>query len=218
MRIPRENDNKPVLFPIRTHFILALFLITLVSLRSLSQCPPNIDFEMGTFDNWTCYTGNVSAAGGTNNIFLTNSGGPMPTQHTMYSAPSVEVDYFGGFPVLCPNGSGKSIRLGNNTGGGQAEGISYEFTIPAGRDVYSLIYHYAVVFQDPNHEIFQQPRLEIEVLNVTDNTVLYCSSFTFIPFGNGLPGFFVSPYQQDTTTHLQLMLLVSQEEAWAELH
>ena len=200
MHIPRENDSKPVPLPYRAHFILTLFLITLVSLRSLSQCPPNLDFEMGTFDNWTCYTGNVSAAGGTNNIFLTNSGGPMPTQHTMYSAPSAEVDYFGGFPVLCPNGSGHSIRLGNNTGGGQAEGISYEFTIPAGRDVYSLIYHYAVVFQDPNHEIFQQPRLEIEVLNVTDNTVLYCSSFTFIPFGNVLPGFFVSPYQQDTTT------------------
>jgi gliding motility-associated-like protein len=118
----------------------------------------------------------------------------------MYTAPSAAVDYFGGFPVVCPNGSGHSIRLGNNTGGGQAEGISYEFTIPAGRDVYSLIYHYAVVFQDPHHEIFQQPRLEIEVLNVTDNTVLYCSSFTFIPFGNVLPGFFVSPYQQDTTS------------------
>ena len=200
MHIPQENDSKPVPFPFRAHFILALILITLVSLRSLSQCPPNLDFEMGTFDDWTCYTGNVSAAGGTNNIFLTNSGGPMPTQHTMYSAPSAEVDYFGGFPVLCPNGSGHSIRLGNNTGGGQAEGISYEFTIPAGRNVYSLIYHYAVVFQDPNHEIFQQPRLEIEVLNVTDNTVLHCSSFTFIPFGNVLPGFFVSPYQQDTTT------------------
>jgi hypothetical protein len=113
----------------------------------------------------------------------------------MYSNSS-EVDEFGGFPVNCPNGSGHSIKLGNNRGGGQAEGISYEFTIPAGQNVYSLIYHYAVVFQDPNHEIFQQPRLEIEVTNITDNTVLNCSSFTFIPFGNILPGFFLSQTQQ----------------------
>src|SRR5678810_122139 len=88
---------------------------------------------------------------------------------------------------------------GNNRGGGQAEGISYEFTIPAGQDIYSLIYHYAVVFQDPNHEVFQQPRLEIEVTNTTDNKVLNCSSFTFIPFGSILPGFFLSGNQQDTT-------------------
>ncbi|HET9744994.1 MAG TPA: T9SS type B sorting domain-containing protein [Chitinophagaceae bacterium] len=199
MRIPQEND-KTVSFFSRAQFSLLLIPVSLISLRSVAQCPPNLDFETGTFDNWTCYTGNVSASGGRNTIFLANSGGPMPTQHTMYSAPNAEVDYFGGFPVVCPNGSGHSIRLGNNTGGGQAEGISYEFTIPAGRDVYSLIYHYAVVFQDPHHEIFQQPRLEIEVLNVTDNTVLHCSSFTFVPFGNVLPGFFVSPFQQDTTS------------------
>jgi len=180
-------------------FLMPFTFVCLFSFQSYSQiCPPNIDFETGTFANWTCYTGNVSAGGGVNTMYLTQSGGPVPNQHTMYSN-STELDYFGGFPVNCPNGSGHSIRLGNNTGGGQAEGISYEFTIPAGQDVYSLIYHYAVVFQDPNHEIYQQPRLDIEVTNVTDNTILNCSSFTFIPFGNILPGFFLSPNQQDTT-------------------
>ena len=199
MHLPGENDKKAAAFVFPAQFLLIFVFQTLLSLNSFSQCPPNIDFENGNFNNWNCYTGNVSAAGGVNTISLSNSGGPVPNQHTMYSAPSSELDYFGGFPVLCPNGSGHSIRLGNNTGGGQAEGISYEFTIPAGQDIYSLIYHYAVVFQDPNHEIFQQPRLEIEVLNVTDNAVLYCSSFTFIPFGNVLPGFYVSPFAQDTT-------------------
>lgn len=198
--IPGETHTRRK-FPIPIKAQLSLIILVCFSVtKSNSQgCPPNIDFETGTFNNWTCYRGNVSAAGGTNTILLTQQPGPVPGQHTMYDAPSAEVDFFGGFPVNCPNGSGHSIKLGNNTGGGQAEGISYEFTIPAGRDIYSLIYHYAVVFQDPGHEIFQQPRLEIEVLNVTDNTVLYCSSFTFIPFGSLLPGFFVSPYQQDTT-------------------
>jgi len=185
---------------LNARLLLSFSFVSLFSFQSYSQiCPPNIDFENGNFNNWTCYTGNVSAAGGANTMYLSPSGGPVPNQHTMYSAPTSELDYFGNFPVLCPNGSGHSIRLGNNTGGGQAEGISYEFTIPAGQDIYSLIYHYAVVFQDPNHEIFQQPRLEIEVTNVTDNTVLNCSSFTFIPYGSILPGFFLAQNQQDTT-------------------
>ena len=174
-------------------------MLCCLTYQSFSQCPPNIDFETGTFDNWTCYTGNASAGGGVNTLLLVQSGGPVPGQHTMFSSSTADLDPFGGFPVNCPNGSGHSVRLGNNTGGGQAEGISYEFTIPAGRNTYSLIYHYAVVFQDPGHEIFQQPRLEIEVLNVTDNEVLDCSSFTFIPFGSVLPGFFISPNRQDTT-------------------
>jgi len=201
VHIPVETGTKKsFLSYLNAQFFVFFTFISLFSLRSFSQtCPTNIDFETGTFANWTCYTGYVSAAGGVNTINLTPSGGPVPNQHTMYSSGTGELDYFGNFPVSCPNGSGHSIKLGNNTGGGQAEGISYEFTIPAGQDIYSLIYHYAVVFQDPNHEIFQQPRLEIEVTNVTDGVVLNCSSFTFIPYGSILPGFFLSTNQQDTT-------------------
>ena len=201
MHIPGETNTRRN-FPVHLHaqFLFAVIVNCLLSLQSFSQqCPPNIDFETGTFNNWTCYTGNVSAGGGVNTIYLTQSGGPVPNQHTMFASGTGETDFFGGFPVTCPNGSGYSVKLGNNTGGGQAEGISYQFTIPAGRNIYSLIYHYAVVFQDPGHEIFQQPRLEIEALNVTDNEIILCSSFTFIPFGSILPGFFVSPIQQDTT-------------------
>jgi gliding motility-associated-like protein len=118
----------------------------------------------------------------------------------MYSAnPGDGLDPYGGFPVNCPNGSGHSIKLGNDLGGGEAEGISYEFTIPAGVNVYSLIYHYAVVFQDPNHEEYQQPRMEIEITNITDNMTIDCSSFTFHPYGSLLPGFFVSSNPSDGT-------------------
>ena len=83
---------------------------------------------------------------GQNVISLQNSGGPVPGRHTMMSTfPGDGLDEYGGFPVNCPNGSGHSIRLGNNLAGTQAEGISYEFTIPPGQNEYSLIYHYAVV-------------------------------------------------------------------------
>lgn len=180
-------------------FFLPVLVILFCHTKITAQdCPPNIDFEDGTFSNWTCYTGSVAASGGQNVITLFPSGGPVGNQHTMYSAGAGN-DRYGDFPINCPNGSGHSIRLGNDQGGGLAEGISYEFTIPANQNTYSLIYHYAVVFQDPNHQPFQQPRLEIEAKNITDDAVIYCSSFTFFPNGSLLPGFYVSPIQVDTT-------------------
>lgn len=154
------------------------------------DCPPNIDFEQGNFNGWTCYTGSVAAINGNNVISLIPSG-PVADQHTMYGPGDAgQRDYFGHFPVLCPNGSGHSVKLGNTSGGAQAEGISYLFTIPAGRNTYSLIYNYAVVFQDPNHLEYQQPRLVLEVWNDTDDKLIQCSSFTFFPVGSPLPGFF----------------------------
>jgi gliding motility-associated-like protein len=180
------------------HFILSrVFLTILISNFCLvikaQNCPPNIDFENGNFDGWTCYIGNTTANGNQNQINLTNSG-PVNGRHTMLSSypPGDGNDPYGGFPMNCPNGSGHSIRLGNDLGGGEAEGISYDFVIPAGQNNYSLIYYYAVVFQDPNHLEFQQPRMVIEITNVTDDILIGCSSFTFIPYGNILPGFFES--------------------------
>lgn len=169
-----------------THTLLTCILLP-ACFTAVAQCPPNIDFEYGDFTNWTCYTGFVSAASGQNVISLTPSG-PVANRHTMYS-PGAGYDPFGNFPVNCPNGSGHSIKLGNDLGGGEAEGVSYDLTIPANANLYSLIYNYAVVFQDPNHQYFQQPRMEIEITDVTDNTVISCSSFTFYPYGSPLPGF-----------------------------
>jgi gliding motility-associated-like protein len=164
------------------------------------NCPPNIDFETGTFSGWTCYIGSSAAVNSQNVISLSPVGGPIPDRHTMYTANSGDsTDQYGHFPVNCPNGSGHSIRLGNNSAGTEAEGISYEFTIPADENIYSLIYHYAVVFQDPNHLEYQQPRLVIEITNVTDNKLIQCSSFTFIPYGSLLPGFFQSPNPNGNT-------------------
>jgi gliding motility-associated-like protein len=170
-----------------------LFSCLCCELIVAQSCPPNIDFETGTFNGWTCYLGSTAAVNG-ENVITISPASPTPNRQTMYSyaANAGELDEYGGFPVVCPNGSGYSIRLGNNLPGTQAEGVSYQFRIPDNQNVYSLIYHYAVVFQDPNHRPEEQPRMEIEVKNVTDNTIITCSSFTFIPYGTLLPGFFTS--------------------------
>jgi gliding motility-associated-like protein len=153
-------------------------------------CPPNLDFEKGDFSNWQCRTGTVAAVGGTNVITWT---GTFETtgRHTIIPAASSGMDPFGNFPESCPNGSGYSIRLGNNASGNQAEGISYTYTIPAATTSFSIIYYYAIVIQDPNHLVYEQPRFQAKVIDMSDNSEINCVSFDFTASAS-LPGFSVS--------------------------
>jgi gliding motility-associated-like protein len=173
--------------------VLLVFLFA-VSTNVFAQCPPNIDFELGDFSGWQCWVGSHYMIGTKDTIDLgTTPVAPTAGRHQLLSAiPGNGFDPYGGFPQNCPNGSGYSIKLGNTSGGAQAEGVSYTFTIPPGQDKFSLIYNYAVVFQDPGHLPAQQPQLRIEIKNITDNQTIGCSSFSFIAT-SGLPGFFQSP-------------------------
>ena len=173
--------------------LLCLFCFNKIT---TAQCPPNIDFEKGTFEGWTCYIGTTEEDQGQNFIYLAPVAGPVVGRHEILSAsPGDGVDEYGGFPKNCPNGSGHSIKLGNNIGSAQAEGLSYDFTIPATSNKYRLTYNYAVVIQDPGHQVVEQPRMEIEIFNLTDNVVIDCSSFSFVA-NNTLPGFQVSSNPQ----------------------
>jgi gliding motility-associated-like protein len=171
---------------------IQLPVIFLFNVSNAQNCPENIDFEEGNFKGWTCYTGFTSAVGSGNIISLNPAPGPVYNKHIIYNANSNLRDVYGGFPVACPNGSGHSVKLGSTEAGGQAEGISYEFTIPANDNSYTLTYYYAVVFQAPHHQPNEQPRMETEVTNVTDNKVISCASFSFIAVGSSIPGFQVS--------------------------
>ncbi|MEO6671265.1 MAG: T9SS type B sorting domain-containing protein [Ferruginibacter sp.] len=179
----------------RLPLLVALLCVIGNGFSAHAQCPANIDFENGTFNGWQCWVGNVAVVGTDNVISLHSVPGPVQNQQTMLSTvPGDGVDEYGGFPKNCPNGSGHSIRLGNDEAGGFAEGISYEFTIPAASNKFTLTYNYAVVFEDPGHTEERQPRLEIEVRNQTDDEVVDCFSFSYIANGS-LPGFLVSPVQ-----------------------
>jgi len=173
--------------------VCTLVCLTCYTARA-QNCPPNIDFENGGFNGWTCYTGFVEEVDSTNRITFNYAGAPVFNRHTIYSAiPGAGLDEYGGFPKNCPNGSGFSIKLGNNSANHEAEGVSYDFTIPANANTYNLIYNYAVVFQDPGHHVSEQPRLDLLVYNVTDGRTIFCSSFSFFANGSPLPGFQLSP-------------------------
>lgn len=154
------------------------------------DCPSNIDFENGTFAGWTCHVGFVVDRNNRNIINISPASLPAFDRHTIYAcSPANGLDPYGKFPINSPNGSNYAVKLGNESGGALAEGISYEFTIPANQDIFTIIYHYAIVFQKPDHLEHQQPRFEVEVTNVTKNEEIGCSSFEFRPFDPLTPGF-----------------------------
>lgn len=168
---------------IRFLFIHACSLLTV---SAFAQCPPNIGFELGTFDNWECSIGFISAANGTITL---NPSPPVIGRHTLIQNTTFQArDPYGDFPISCPNGSGYSIQLGNSGAGRQAERVSYTFTIPANDNNYSIIYDSAVVFQNPNHGDWEQPKFTANVFDVTHNTYINCSSFSYAASAN-LPGF-----------------------------
>ena len=171
--------------------------LTFIAINAMSQrepvpandCLPNIGFETGTLSLWDCSSGTILRDG---SLSLTATG-PVTDRHTVIknSYPQ-QLDQWGGFPVNCPNGSGYSVRLGNSIAGGQAEGMSYTFTIPVDNNDFSLLYHYAVVFQNPPHQKWEQPRFTSKIYNVTDKKYIDCGSFEYAASSN-LPGFQLAP-------------------------
>jgi len=150
-------------------------------------CPPNLDFEDGNFNNWTSKAGSVTTSGSNNTIILSTTP-PLAGRHTIISYTDTSTDKYGHFPVLCPNGSGYSVKLGNEQTGSQAEGIFYTYNIPVTATNFAILYNYAVVFQNPDHSAYEQPRFRARIINLTDGDTIDCVSFDFTASAN-LPGF-----------------------------
>ncbi|MGC4104457.1 PKD domain-containing protein [Ferruginibacter sp.] len=167
-------------------FIISCFLC-LAFITASAQCPQNIDFEMGDFTGWKCWSGSYVSG-----VLTVNQTPPTPGRHDIVSAAyTPALDPYGSFPTLCPNGSNYSIRIGIQSGGHTADGVSYTFTIPPGQNKFNLIYNYAIVINNGGgHSAIDQPRLMVTVKNLTDGTTNTCSSFD-IAYSNSnpLPGF-----------------------------
>jgi gliding motility-associated-like protein len=183
----------------KKYYILLVSVFTFCMAVAQNQCPPNIDFELGTFNRWVCATGFSD-----NSL---NTSGPINNQHTIVGNSNPALDFYGNFPISCPNGSGYSIRLGNDLsrtkdGGIGAQAVTYTYNIPAGTINFSVLYQYAIVLEDPTstpHTTVQKPRFQAIVKNLTDNTDIGCVSFDFFA-GGGLPGFLQSRNSPTTST------------------
>jgi hypothetical protein len=170
-----------------SYLILVCLLIGLTKINAQSTyCPPNIDFEGGNYGYWKFYRGSCCPIN-TPNLGQVNG------RHTLTTGAAL--DPFGGFSVVAPNGGAYSLKLGNSSTGAQAEKASYFVHIPAGLNNYSLIYNFAVVFEDPGHTIAQQPRFEVSAVDSATNTPIPCAQYTYVS-GSGLPGFTYNSFDQ----------------------
>ncbi|GAB3916352.1 gliding motility-associated C-terminal domain-containing protein [Mucilaginibacter boryungensis] len=173
------------------------FVLLLVACCAFAQCPENIGFELGTLKNWVCYTGIIPDQTGSTPIEWSAPVPPVPGRHQIIKNSSPQIlDPYGGFPINAPNSSQYSVQLGNvdhssSHGDKQAyaEKMTYDFRVPS--DDYTLIYYYAVVFQNPpDHDQYQQPQFIANVHNLDNpgDDGGQCGSFSFTASA-GLQGF-----------------------------
>jgi gliding motility-associated-like protein len=157
-----------------------------------ADCPDNLDFENGNFNNWQCFTGRVDSVGNTN-VITVNPSAPTNNRHTIVprATPS-NIDPFGLFPINPPDGSNFAVRLGNTNIGAQAERIRYTVHVPVNDSNFAIRYDYAVVFQDPGHTNWTQPRFVARLFDSATSQYVNCASFEYISTSS-LPGFAVSP-------------------------
>ena len=161
---------------------------TVINNNVAANCPDNLGFEFGNFTNWRCYTGSVDSIGSTNVITVTASA-PVGNRHRIITrATPSAVDPFGLFPTNPPDGTNYAVKLGNTNIGAQAERIAYSIHVPNNDSNFSIKYDYAVVFQDPGHTSWSQPRFIARLFDSAANAYVDCASFEYISTSN-LPGF-----------------------------
>jgi len=132
--------------------LLAVFSFS-ISVCSSQQLPINIDFESGTFTNWTGATGQCCPV-------YTPQPGIDTNQHVITSGTFTDPHSNGIINVVAP-GSLFSARLGNDSGSAESEILDYTFTVPA--DSLLLILRFAVILENANHPPVKQPRFGYEI-------------------------------------------------------
>ncbi len=185
---------------LRRLLILSLCIIPIRGLAQVvTECPQNIGFELGSLNNWECYIGEISGTGERfpdgirPPVISLIQSGTVPGQHTLIPRSTGE-DPFGNFALDAPNGSEYVVRLGNDITGRGADRISYTVRVPINVESFSIIFSYAVVFQNPGHNYDEQPKFTARVFDVNTDNQTECGSFEFVSQG-GLPGFRTSARQ-----------------------
>ena len=172
---------------------LLLFIIFIgFSVRSNAQsspCPPNIDFEYGSFANWQCYTGLFSSPGLSVLLSTPTASPPVNGRHNIMTGAGT--DYYGAFPIVDPGGGSYAARIGYDTNLQRAERIRYYVRVPAGAATFDLVYKYAIVLENPPHVPTQQPWFNVTATDSVTGITEPCGSYNYVA-STGLAGFTAS--------------------------
>jgi gliding motility-associated-like protein len=156
-----------------------------------AQCPPNIDFEYGSFTYWHCFTGLFTGGPVLTTAFTSTATPPVNGRHNIMSGAGT--DYYGGFPVLDPSGGSYAARIGYDTNNRLAERIRYYIRIPTGSVNFDLVYRYAVVLENPptGHDSTTMPRFTVDATDSATGLPIPCGAYSYVA-SSALPGFTLS--------------------------
>jgi len=140
----------------------------------LPSCP---DFTNINADYVEAHTGNTS------NPF--DKQGIVNGRHTLITAQGTDPNT-GGALALLPPGENRVIRLGNEQVGAEAEALTYHFIVDRNNPV--LLLKFAVVLEDPQHSIIQQPRFVVRITDKNGKLIEECAEYD-VSAREGIPGF-----------------------------
>ena len=155
---------------------ISILYLSIISVALYAQCIDFTDLRSskvrctyGTFDNPYETVGLVDD-------------GPKAgsSRHTIHTDVSEKDPRTNNQLSTVPPGERASVRLGNWSTGSQAESITYEYNVDAEENPV-LVFKYAAVMQNPDHQPDEQPRLTLEILDSNNEMVdSYCGAFDFI--------------------------------------
>jgi len=178
--------------------ILPLFILGFL-FNAQAQCPPNIDFETAGTADWLYWRGSCYNTGTAISYTFTSTA-PVPGLHTLTTM--VATDAYGGFPVVAPGGGLHSLRLGKDSANQSTMKCAYNVHVPSGPGLYSFIYRYAVVLENPgtSHAEYQQPRFIVEARDSITGNIVACDSYNYVGDGSE-PGFLASSIPGSDVTY-----------------
>ena len=160
-----------------------LFSSAIISLTVFGQSVcGNKDFENADFGGWSGFTGSNS---GSSNLTLTPGmnyqGMNLPAGNTAQQT-ILTVNNLDSFTIdpntsqldafmtwLAPGGGNVSVRLGNSISGCGAEALKIPVSVTATDTVFT--YQYACVFEDPGHDLLNQPGLMVNIFDQNNNLI-----------------------------------------------
>ena len=181
------------------NIIVILIIVNLLSINSLNSQTVSIgcnnaDFENGNFTNWVGNTGTYS-----NGIVNITGTGIVNGNHTMMTGTATDVNTANSalgnqeIPYVAPNGSIFSVRLGNSNAVSEADRLTYTMVVSNQNDLF--YYWYAVVFEDPSHDLANQPRFEIDILDSIGQFIPDTPCGRYLAYAapsSYIPGFYTS--------------------------
>ena len=160
-------------------FLLVFFLIVFSGkiIASNPYCS-NLGFELKNFTNWTAYTWAEGQPGYT--VSTPKVEGVVSGRHTIITSNGYDPVVGGTSLKLIPDGYNTSVKLGSTTLGAGGLRQSLTYTLDVTKDNAFVIYHFAVVLQDPydaSHLAIDEPRFTASIIDQNGVKINDCANY-----------------------------------------